>query len=29
VPLRLLDNDFITGTCLTVDGGRTVYAGGR
>jgi pteridine reductase len=27
--LALLDNDFITGTCLAVDGGRTVYAGGR
>jgi pteridine reductase len=26
--LCLLDNDFITGACLTVDGGRTVYAGG-
>jgi pteridine reductase len=24
--LSFLDNDFITGTCLTVDGGRTVYA---
>ncbi len=25
--LYLLDNDFVTGSCLTVDGGRTVYAG--
>jgi pteridine reductase len=24
--LSFLDNDFITGACLTVDGGRTVYA---
>ena len=24
--LSFLDNDFITGTCLTVDGGRTVFA---
>jgi pteridine reductase len=27
--LCLLDNDFITGASLPVDGGRTVYAGGR
>jgi pteridine reductase len=27
--LCLLDNDFITGISLPVDGGRTVYAGGR
>lgn len=26
--LALVDNDFITGTCLAVDGGRTVYADG-
>jgi pteridine reductase len=26
--LCLVDNDFITGACLTVDGGRTIYAGG-
>ena len=26
--LYLLDNDFVTGDCLRVDGGRTVYAGG-
>jgi pteridine reductase len=26
--LYLIDNDFVTGTCLTVDGGRTIYAGG-
>lgn len=26
--LSLLQNDFITGVCLPVDGGRTVYAGG-
>jgi pteridine reductase len=25
--LFLLDNDFVTGVCLPVDGGRTVYAG--
>jgi pteridine reductase len=27
--LCLIDNDFITGASLPVDGGRTVYAGGR
>ena len=27
--LALLDNDFITGVCLPVDGGRTIYAGGK
>jgi pteridine reductase len=26
--LFLIENDFVTGTCVTVDGGRTVYAGG-
>jgi pteridine reductase len=26
--LYLVDNDFVTGTMLTVDGGRTIYAGG-
>jgi len=26
--LSLVDNDFVTGTILVVDGGRTVYAGG-
>jgi pteridine reductase len=26
--LALVDNDFITGACLTVDGGRTIYAAG-
>jgi pteridine reductase len=26
--LALVDNDFITGACLPVDGGRSVYAGG-
>jgi pteridine reductase len=26
--LFLAENDFVTGTCVTVDGGRTVYAGG-
>src|SRR5262249_21597999 len=26
--LALIDNDFITGVCLPVDGGRTVYAPG-
>lgn len=26
--LYLIDNAFVTGSCLTVDGGRTVYAGG-
>ncbi len=25
--LSLIDNDFITGVCLPVDGGRTIYAG--
>ncbi len=24
--LALIDNDFVTGVCLPVDGGRTVYA---
>jgi pteridine reductase len=27
--IYLVDNDFVTGSCLTVDGGRTIYAGGR
>ncbi|MCE9563749.1 MAG: SDR family oxidoreductase [Planctomycetes bacterium] len=27
--LHFIDNDFITGACLPVDGGRTVYAGGK
>ncbi|MFN4257700.1 MAG: SDR family NAD(P)-dependent oxidoreductase [Gemmataceae bacterium] len=26
--LFLIDNDFVTGVCLPVDGGRTIYAGG-
>lgn len=26
--LYLIDNDFVTGSCLTVDGGRTIYARG-
>jgi pteridine reductase len=26
--VHFIDNDFITGACLTVDGGRTVFAGG-
>jgi pteridine reductase len=26
--LLLVDNDFVTGATLTVDGGRTIYAGG-
>jgi pteridine reductase len=26
--LFFIDNDFVTGACLPVDGGRTVYAGG-
>jgi pteridine reductase len=26
--LHFIDNDFITGTCLPVDGGRSVFAGG-
>src|SRR5207253_1069499 len=25
--LAFIDNDFVTGACLPVDGGRTVYAG--
>jgi pteridine reductase len=24
--LSFVDNDFITGACLPVDGGRTIYA---
>jgi pteridine reductase len=24
--LFLIDNDFVTGTCLTIDGGRSIYA---
>jgi pteridine reductase len=27
--LSLIDNDFITGVCLPVDGGRSIFAGGR
>jgi pteridine reductase len=27
--LFLVDNDFVTGACLPVDGGRTIYAGGN
>ena len=27
--LYLIDNDFVTGSCLTVDGGRSVFAGGN
>ncbi len=27
--LFLVENDFATGTCVTVDGGRTIYAGGK
>lgn len=27
--LYLLETDFVTGTCLPVDGGRTIYAGGN
>jgi len=27
--LYLVDNDFVTGDCLRVDGGRTVFAGGK
>jgi pteridine reductase len=26
--LFFIDNDFVTGACLPVDGGRSVYAGG-
>lgn len=26
--LYLVENNFVTGSCLTVDGGRTIYAGG-
>jgi pteridine reductase len=26
--VQFIENDFITGACLTVDGGRTVFAGG-
>jgi pteridine reductase len=24
--LHFIDNDFVTGVCLPVDGGRTIYA---
>jgi pteridine reductase len=27
--LALVENDFITGVCLPVDGGRTIFAGGK
>jgi pteridine reductase len=27
--LSLIDNDFITGVCLPVDGGRTIFASGK
>jgi pteridine reductase len=27
--MHFIDNDYITGTCLPVDGGRTVFAGGN
>jgi len=27
--LHFIDNEFVTGACLAVDGGRTVYAGGN
>lgn len=27
--LSLIDNDFITGVCLPVDGGRSIFAGGN
>jgi pteridine reductase len=27
--LHFIDNDFVTGTCLPVDGGRTIYAAGE
>ncbi len=27
--LYLVDNEFVTGTCVTVDGGRSIYAGGN
>jgi len=27
--LYLVENDFVTGTCLTVDGGRTIFAPGE
>jgi pteridine reductase len=26
--LFLVENDFVTGVCLPVDGGRTIYAAG-
>ena len=29
VVLCLIDNDFMTGVSLPVDGGRTIYAGGK
>jgi pteridine reductase len=27
--LFFLQNDFVTGVCLPVDGGRTIYAAGK
>jgi pteridine reductase len=27
--VHFIDNDYVTGTCLPVDGGRTVFAGGN
>ena len=27
--LYLMDNDFVTGSCLPVDGGRSIFAGGN
>ena len=27
--LHFIDNDFVTGVCLPVDGGRTIYAAGE
>lgn len=27
--MHFVDNDFITGSCLAVDGGRTIFAGGN
>jgi pteridine reductase len=27
--LHFVDNDFVTGACLQVDGGRSMFAGGN
>jgi pteridine reductase len=27
--LHFIDNEYVTGACLAVDGGRTIFAGGN